>query len=266
MDQALEQGRRVVAIIRQIMNQLDQAYDLGVTDISLFRYRNTWSYLRDVEKHEHLDTAQALLDRLGQHLQDFAAELDIWDEQLAAAAAPLVRHRRWFLDQLSKTAAEEYASIAENPGEPFALEYVGPLAKADDPAGRMLDGLRRSRDEDRRRQHTTFGPHRDDIALMLYGRDLRAMGSQGQLRTAVLSMKLGEIRLIQDEMGEPPALLLDDVFSELDVKRRSALLRSTQGIQTLITCTDRQDAADARADQFLRVSEGADGFAKVEAE
>ena len=204
-------------------------------------------------------------DKLGM-VSDFAAELDIWDEQLAAAAAPLVRHRRWFLDQLSKTAAEEYASIAENPGEPFALEYVGPLAKTDDPAGRMLDGLRRSRDEDRRRQHTTFGPHRDDIALMLYGRDLRAMGSQGQLRTAVLSMKLGEIRLIQDEMGEPPALLLDDVFSELDVKRRSALLRSTQGIQTLITRTDRQDAADARADQFLRVSQGTDGFAKVEAE
>ena len=204
-------------------------------------------------------------DKLGM-VSDFAAELDIWDEQLAAAAAPLVKNRRWFLDQLSKTAAEEYASIAENPGEPFALEYVGPLAKADDPIARMLDGLRRSRDEDRRRQHTTFGPHRDDIALMLYGRDLRAMGSQGQLRTAVLSMKLGEIRLIQDEMGEPPALLLDDVFSELDVKRRSALLRSTQGIQTLITCTDRQDAADARADQFLRVSEGADGAAKVEAE
>ena len=74
-------------------------------------------------------------------------------------------------------------------------------------------------------------------------------------------MKLGEIRLIENEMGEPPTLLLDDVFSELDVRRRSALLKSTEGVQTLITCTDRQDAADAHADAFLRVSQGEDGKA-----
>ena len=64
---------------------------------------------------------------------------------------------------------------------------------------------------------------------MLSGKDLRAYGSQGQVRTAVLSMKLGEIALIENEMGELPALLLDDVFSELDHQRRNALLQSTQG-------------------------------------
>ena len=204
-------------------------------------------------------------DKLGL-VSDFTAELDIWDEQLANAAAPLVRHRRWFLEALKKNAAEEYAGIAENPGEPFSLEYVGSLARSDDPTAAMLEGLRRSREEDRRRLYTTFGPQRDDISLMLYGKDLRAMGSQGQLRTAVLSMKLGEIRLIRQEMGEAPTLLLDDVFSELDIRRRSALLRSTDGVQTLITCTDRQDAADARADRFIRVSEGRDGAARIEAE
>jgi DNA replication and repair protein RecF len=140
------------------------------------------------------------------------------------------------------------------------------LAKAEDPVKTMLEGLRKSREEDCRRQYTTFGPHRDDVALMLYGKDLRAMGSQGQLRTAVLSMKLGEIELIKEEMGEPPTLLLDDVFSELDVKRRSALLRSTGGIQTLITCTDRQDAADAKADAFLRVSGDEKGAGRIIAE
>lgn len=204
-------------------------------------------------------------DKLGL-VSDFTAELDIWDEQLAKAAAPLVRHRRWFLEALKQNAAGEYASIAENPDEPFTLEYVGSLARSDDPAKTMLEGLRRSREEDRRRLYTTFGPHRDDISLMLYGKDLRAMGSQGQLRTAVLSMKLGEIRLIRQEMGEAPTLLLDDVFSELDIRRRSALLRSTEGVQTLITCTDRQDAADAKADQFIRVSEDQDGAAHIEAE
>jgi len=116
------------------------------------------------------------------------------------------------------------------------------------------------------RMYTNFGPHRDDVAMMLCERDLRAFGSQGQLRTAVLSMKLGEIRLIEEEMGESPTLLLDDVFSELDPKRRSALLKSTEGIQTLLSCTDRQDAADAKADVFLHVSQNAEGAAQLHME
>lgn len=197
---------------------------------------------------------------------DFINQLDTWDEQLAQATAPLVRARRWFLDELSRSAAEQYAAISENASEPFALQYVGSLAKADDPAKAMLEGLHRARREDMQRMYTTFGPHRDDAAMLLCGRDLRAFGSQGQLRTAVLSMKLGEIRLIENEMGEPPTLLLDDVFSELDVRRRSALLRSTEGIQTLLSCTDKADAASARADVFLRVGQTQEGTARVEAE
>ena len=102
-------------------------------------------------------------------------------------------------------------------------------------------------------------PGEGDGGLQLFGRDLRAMGSQGQLRTAVLSMKLGEIRLIEKEMGESPTLLLDDVFSELDAKRRNALFKSAAPLQTFITCTDRQDAAGARADCFLRVTPTPDG-------
>lgn len=172
---------------------------------------------------------------------------------------PIVRSRRWFLQELSENSSREYAAISENPDEPFSLFYVGPLAQSDAPYEQMLAGLRRNREEDRRRMYTTFGPHRDDVSLQLFGRDLRAMGSQGQLRTAVLSMKLGEIRLIEKEMGESPTLLLDDVFSELDAKRRNALFKSAAPLQTFITCTDRQDAAGARADCFLRVTPTPDG-------
>jgi DNA replication and repair protein RecF len=117
----------------------------------------------------------------------------------------------------------------------------------------MLAALKRTRAEDTKRFYTTFGPHRDDLSLMLSGKDLRAYGSQGQVRSAVLSMKLGELSLIENEMGEMPTLLLDDVFSELDHQRRNALLKSTQGVQTFITCTDKSDAAGAKADAFYRV-------------
>lgn len=196
-------------------------------------------------------------------VQDFTTQLETWDDQLVRAAVPLVKARSWFLDSLSQTASRQYEAISENPGEPFALRYVGPLAQTDDPARAMLEGLARARREDMQRMYTTFGPHRDDVALLLCGRDLRAFGSQGQLRTAVLSMKLGEIRLIENEMDEPPALLLDDVFSELDLKRRNALLKSTEGIQTILSCTDKADAAGAKADVFIRVSQDARGAAQL---
>ncbi len=199
-------------------------------------------------------------------VSDMDAQLSTWDEQLCAAAAPIVRDRRWFLEALSQAAAAQYAHISENPQEPFALRYAGALRDSADPAGDMHEALLRTRAEDMQRMFTAFGPHRDDMALYLCGRDLRAFGSQGQVRTAVLSMKLGEIRLIEDELGEPPTLLMDDVFSELDVRRRSALLQSAKAIQTLITCTDRQDAADARADAFWRVSQDESGAGVIEAE
>lgn len=194
---------------------------------------------------------------------DLENELAAWDEQLAAAAAPIVNARRWFLSELSGYASRQYADISENSAEPFAIRYTGPLAETDTPYRDMLAGLTRTRKEDMQRLFTHFGPHRDDVAMTLCGKELRAFGSQGQLRTAVLSLKLGEISLIDNEMGELPTLLLDDVFSELDIRRRSALLRATEHLQTFLSCTDKQDAAGAHAERFLRVGQDSDGFANV---
>ncbi len=224
------------------------------------------SYLRALKTYlTVLDSRNALLKAQRQSpLADFDTQLDTWDEQLAAAAVYVVEPRRWFLSELSENAAAQYAAISEDPAETFALQYTGPLATVEQPYRTMLSGLKRTRGEDLHRQFTAFGPHRDDIAMLLCGKELRAFGSQGQLRTAVLSMKLGELALIEREMGEFPALLLDDVFSELDAKRRNALLKSAEGVQTFITCTDQQDAAGAKADVFLRVGQGEEGTAVLE--
>lgn len=226
------------------------------------------SYLRALKNYLNvLESRNALLKRNKlEGVSDFATQIDTWDEQLAGAAVPVINTRRWFLQELSQSAAAQYAAISENPDERFSLRYAGQLARTDQPYRAMLEGLSRARREDMQRMYTTFGPHRDDMKLLLCDRELQAFGSQGQMRTAVLSMKLGEIRLIEQEMGELPTLLLDDVFSELDLKRRSALLKSTEGVQTLLSCTDRQDASGARADRFLRVGVGADGAATVRAE
>ncbi|NLI21649.1 MAG: DNA replication/repair protein RecF [Clostridiales bacterium] len=213
------------------------------------------SYLKALKRYlSALESRNALLRsaRCGQ-TDDLDAQLDAWDEQLAGAAVYVVEPRRWFLKELAVNAAAQYAAIAENPEETFELRYIGPLATTETPYRQMLAGLKRTRAEDRQRMYTGYGPHRDDLAMLLCGKELRAFGSQGQLRTAVLSMKLGEIQLIENEMGETPTLLLDDVFSELDARRRNALLQSAEGVQTIITCTDRADAAGARADAFFRV-------------
>ena len=221
------------------------------------------SYLKALKRYLNaLDSRNALLKARRCDPDDHLdAELDAWDEQLAGAAVYVVEPRRWFLEELKVTAAAQYAAIAEDPSETFELRYVGPLATTETPYRQMLEGLRRTRAEDKLRMFTGYGPHRDDLAMLLCGKELRAYGSQGQLRTAVLSMKLGELSLIENEMGEKPTLLLDDVFSELDARRRNALLQSTQGMQTLLTCTDKADAAGAHADAFYRVQTDERGHA-----
>jgi DNA replication and repair protein RecF len=88
---------------------------------------------------------------------------------------------------------------------------------------------------------TSVGPHRDDLALMANGIDIRKFGSQGQQRTTALSLKLSEIYLVKKKIRDTPILLLDDVLSELDSSRQTYLLDSIHDIQTLVTCTGLDD-------------------------
>ena len=109
---------------------------------------------------------------------------------------------------------------------------------------------------DARRMTTSAGVHRDDVRFCVDGRELRLFGSQGQQRTAALSLRLAELDVVRAESGEAPVLLLDDVMSELDPERRRRLLAHLEGIQTIVTCTDVADIAGARAGMVVRV-EGA---------
>jgi DNA replication and repair protein RecF len=182
--------------------------------------------------------------------------LPAWDEQLAAAAAPVVRLRREAGIQLDKKAQTHYRYIGGKEEEVFSLRYQGPLAESEDPTQDMLRGLRASREEDQRRQTTCFGPHRDELELLLCGEPLKAFGSQGQMRTAALSMKLAAFDLLEAIQGEPPLLLLDDVLSELDPDRRRRLIARIGRAQALLTCTDQADFIGARPACVLRVENG----------
>ncbi len=188
--------------------------------------------------------------------QGDARSLPAWDEQLAAAAAPVVRLRRTACEQLHKWAATHYRYIGGREEEVFALRYQSALAQSEHVEQDMLAGLRACREEELRRQTTCFGPHRDDIDLTLCGTPIKAFGSQGQMRTAALSMKLAAFDLLEASQGEPPLLLLDDVLSELDPDRRRRLIARIGRAQALLTCTDQADFIGARPACVLRVENG----------
>ena len=182
------------------------------------------------------------------------ATLDAWDEQLAAAGAELTVHRRAYIEQLNRVAAEIHRDISDA-RERLEIRYL-PSVDAGDDAQSGLEALFGARETDLRRMTTAVGAHRDDVQILVEGRDVRAFGSQGQQRTAALSMRLSELDVMREEIGEWPMLMLDDVMSELDPGRRRQLVSRLKGIQTFITCTDAEDLAGAGVGKVWRVENG----------
>ena len=208
-----------------------------------------------------LQTYNAALKQRNALLRDLGhggnpALLDAWDEQLASAAVPVVRARQYAAQNLSSLASEHYACISGRTEEGFALRYSGCLCESNQPREDFLRLLHASREEDIRRMTSTVGPHRDDLILTLCGQEMRAFASQGQMRTAVLALRLAELDMLTARQGETPLLLLDDVLSELDLGRRARLLERIRGVQTLLTCTDLSDLTGAKPQAVLKVKNG----------
>lgn len=181
--------------------------------------------------------------------------LDMWDEQLAVAGSELMSHRRAYITELSSACEETYHEIA-GADETLQVSYIPSAYAGDDPAA-ILSMLSGARDNDIRRQTSTVGPHRDEIELTINGHDVRNFGSQGQQRTAALSLRLSEMSVMRTILGEWPILMLDDVMSELDPSRRRQLIGRLSGIQTIVTCTDPDDLSGAQVGAMWRVDHAA---------
>ena len=162
-----------------------------------------------------------------------AALLDTYDQMLSEYGADIVVNRRSFIQSLVPHAQSIHRNIA--PGERLTLSYKTQAAGDDASIAMQLTALyKRTRGDDMRRMRTSIGPHRDDLLLMINDADARAYASQGQQRTVALSLKLAGVEQMKTETGQTPILMLDDVFSELDLKRQMALVAHICG-QTLIT-------------------------------
>ena len=156
--------------------------------------------------------------------------LPAWDQELVKVATEIVDARAKAVSQLEPVAARCHRQIAV--GERLEIRYLGPPEN-------LAQAVQNSLAEDLRRGTTSIGPHRDDLLVLLDGQDARSFASQGQQRTAVVSLKLAEAALIEARTGERPVLLLDDVLSELDGERRAALLNEVAGGgQVIITSVE----------------------------
>ncbi len=169
--------------------------------------------------------------------------LDPWTEALVGTGSRIAVRRATFIREFAPYVKEAYRSLVAS-GEDPELRYSPgmPVDGSEAEIGnRMADMLRERRSEERRRGLTVVGPHRDDLVLLLNGTSVLEFASQGQHKSFLLAMKIAEMHFLRERLGEPPILLLDDLFSELDDERGANILRLVGDLgQAIITATDER--------------------------
>ena len=163
--------------------------------------------------------------------EDIISSLDIWDMQLVKYGNDVIKSREKFVKEINDLVKSIHTKLS---GDREQLEIIyEPCVKEQDFESELV----RVRDRDLKFKCTNIGPHKDDMCFLINGMDVRKYGSQGQQRTAALSLKLAEIELVKQIIHDTPVLFLDDVLSELESRRQNFLLDSIGNIQTMITCT-----------------------------
>ena len=199
------------------------------------------AYLRSLQRYQKVLVQRNHLLKLLQEGQAQPDQLDFWDEELVKSGSYLMMQRKCLVEALDGHAREVHGHISGGVEE-LGVAYV-PNVAADGSLPDIESGFREALQQRRERETvlgmTLTGPHRDSLSLSVNGTDVTRFGSRGQQQTVVLSLKLAEAKHLQAEVGDYPIILLDDVFSELDLQRRKHLLALvTLYQQVLITATD----------------------------
>ncbi len=178
--------------------------------------------------------------------------LNIWDSQLVSFGSKIIERRRIFVRQLNEIIYGIHKKLSGDKEE-LIIKY-----EPDVENDLFESAIKTSQEKDIKSKQTSVGPHRDDFSFMVGDIDIRKFGSQGQQRTAALSLKLSEIELVKKITKDTPVLLLDDVLSELDSSRQNYLLNSIGDVQTIITCTGLDEFVNNRFEinKVFKVVEG----------
>ena len=214
--------------------QLDKIYLYNLTNYNkIVNQRN--NVLKDIYIHPEL-----------------ADTLDVWDSQLVSLGIKIIDRRRLFIEQLNEIICDIHKNLSGNK-EFLKIQYDPNITVEE-----YEYKIRKNREKDIKYRITSVGPHRDDFTFFINDFDVKKYGSQGQQRTAALSLKLSEIELVKKITGNTPILLLDDVLSELDSNRQNYLINSINDIQTIITCTGLDEFVNSRIviNKIFRVHDG----------
>lgn len=191
--------------------------------------------------------------------RDFETVMDtlpVWDAQLCRYAAVIARQRAEYIRKLAPLAAEEHAYLTDGK-ETLEIKAERKYAGGEEEISQKLfKELSDNYERDLRSGFTASGPHRDDLDIKINGQDAKNFASQGQTRTAALSVKLAEVKVFKEECGEYPVLILDDVMSELDLPRRKKLVSRCEGLQTVITCTHAERVLYGREANKIMIEGG----------
>ena len=197
-------------------------------------------YLSNLSNYNRIINQRNSLLKEIVYQKDLIDTLDIWDMQLAEYGTKIIERRNKFIDEVNRIIGGIHEKLTGG-RENIELSYESSAGELS-----MEEMLRKNRERDIRFKSTSAGPHRDDLCFRVGDLDIRKFGSQGQQRTAALSLKLSEIELVKMLIHDTPILLLDDVLSELDKNRQNYLLDSIHDIQTVITCTGLDEFVNHR--------------------
>ena len=210
-------------------------------------------YLHDLAKYNKIVVQRNKLLKDLYFQPELIDTLDIWDQQLSYYGERLIKSREVFIERLNEIITRIHGHLSGGK-ESLQVVYERNVSARD-----LEQSVACHRERDLKFKTTTTGPHRDDLLFLTEGVDIRKFGSQGQQRTAALSLKLSEIELVKKLTGDAPVLLLDDVLSELDHNRQNYLLDRIYDIQTIITCTGLDEFISRRfsVNRVFHVTEGA---------
>lgn len=187
------------------------------------------SYLKNITKEQKNDSL-----------------LDIYDEKLAESAVSINKYREEFIEKIKEKISKIHKNVTEGK-ENIKIKYISDCFDKE----KYLEKLKENRNIDIERGYTTSGIHRDDLYFFINGKKVDTFGSQGQQRTAILTLKLAELEVIKDEIGEAPILLLDDFMSELDNERKINFLKGIENTQIIITCTEKINIENIEMESFF---------------
>lgn len=234
-----------LGIIKNGPSERRRFIDLELCQLNKIYLHNLTNYNKVVNQRNNLLRQLSISPALKE-------TLDVWDSQLVSYGRQVILQRRKFVRELNELIGPIHDRLS---GQKESLKLVYEPSVDDESFERVLASKRTN---DIRIKTSTVGPHRDDINFIVNGIDIRKFGSQGQQRTAALSLKLAEIELVKSKINDTPVLLLDDVLSELDSFRQNYLLESIKDIQTVITCTGLDEFVNNRfsINKVFRVIDG----------